>query len=125
MPTLAERLLTARTHAKLTQVEAGEKIGVHGQSVSDWELGKTRPDQERHEKIAETYKVNEDWLFRNKGPMLSSDPMRDFMTHPEEYGVNVSEGQRGGEEEKVIPEIVLVYQRLSPEGREKLVAEAL
>lgn len=44
--TFGEKLKTARKTKKLTQEQLGEKIGVKGNTVSDWEHDKSRPDMD-------------------------------------------------------------------------------
>jgi putative transcriptional regulator len=55
-------LKAARVNAKLTQVEAAEKIGCHRTSLSNWEIGKNMPDMGIGIKMAKVYGVKIDDL---------------------------------------------------------------
>lgn len=68
MSTLAERIKTARNHAKLTQKALALKVGVEQPVISQLETGKNL--QSAHlPKIAHVCGVNAIWLSENTGPM--------------------------------------------------------
>ncbi|ANF86771.1 Putative phage regulatory protein [Pseudomonas antarctica] len=69
MSTLAQRIKTARTHAKLTQKALALKVGVEQPVISQLETGKNL--QSAHlPKIAHVCGVNAIWLSENTGPMI-------------------------------------------------------
>lgn len=68
MSTLAERIKSARSHAKLTQKALALKVGVEQPVISQLETGKNL--QSAHlPKIAHVCQVNAIWLSDNIGPM--------------------------------------------------------
>ena len=68
MSTLAERIKTARNHAKLTQKALALKVGVEQPVISQLETGKNL--QSAHlPKIAHVCGVNAIWLSENTVPM--------------------------------------------------------
>ena len=71
MSTLAERIKSARNHARLTQKALALKVGVEQPVISQLETGKNL--QSAHlPKIAHVCGVNAIWLSENIGPMTGS-----------------------------------------------------
>lgn len=71
MSTLAERIKSARIHAKLTQKALALKAGVEQPVISQLETGKNL--QSAHlPKIAHACGVSAIWLSENIGPMISA-----------------------------------------------------
>lgn len=71
MNTLAERIKSARNHAKLTQKALALKVGVEQPVISQLETGKNL--QSAHlPKIAHVCGVNAIWLSENIGPMTGT-----------------------------------------------------
>jgi SOS-response transcriptional repressor LexA len=71
MSTLAERIKSARNHAKLTQKALALKVGVEQPVISQLETGKNL--QSAHlPKIAHVCGVNAIWLSENTGPMTGA-----------------------------------------------------
>nr|WP_257230396.1 S24 family peptidase [Pseudomonas sp. SbOxS1] len=71
MSTLAERIKSARSHAKLTQKALAQKAGVEQPVISQLETGKNL--QSAHlPKIAHACGVSAIWLSENIGPMISA-----------------------------------------------------
>ncbi|MDI2589838.1 S24 family peptidase [Pseudomonas sp. 681] len=71
MSTLAERIKSARNHAKLTQKALAQKVGVEQPVISQLETGKNL--QSAHlPKIAHVCGVNAIWLSENTGPMIGA-----------------------------------------------------
>lgn len=71
MSTLAERIKSARNHAKLTQKALALKVGVEQPVISQLETGKNL--QSAHlPKIAHVCGVNAIWLSENIGPMTDA-----------------------------------------------------
>ena len=71
MSTLAERIKSARNHAKLTQKALALKVGVEQPVISQLETGKNL--QSAHlPKIAHVCGVSAIWLSENIGPMINS-----------------------------------------------------
>lgn len=73
MNTLAERIKTARQHAKLTQKALASKVGVEQPVISQLETGKNL--QSAHlPKIAHVCGVSAIWLSDEIGPMVAGEP---------------------------------------------------
>ena len=60
------RLKELRLQHGFSQEELAEKIGIKQNSYSDWENGKSKPNYEKLEKIADFFGVSLDWLFGRK-----------------------------------------------------------
>lgn len=55
------KLRELREQKGLTQAEVGERIGVKGNTISQWEAGTRRPSPEKAKKIAE--ELGFDWTL--------------------------------------------------------------
>lgn len=64
---LNERLKKARNAVGLTQKAVAEHFGIQRVSVTQWELGETRPDQDKFGSLAALYGVSLDWLMEERG----------------------------------------------------------
>lgn len=64
---LSERLKKARNAVGLTQKAVAEHFGIQRVSVTQWELGETRPDQDKFGSLASLYGVSLDWLLEERG----------------------------------------------------------
>lgn len=64
---LNERLKKARTAVGLTQKAVADHFGIARVSVTQWELGETRPDQDKFGSLASLYSVSLDWLLEERG----------------------------------------------------------
>ena len=60
------RLKELRLQHGFSQEELAEQIGIKQNSYSDWEHGKSKPNYEKLEKIADFFGVSLDWLFGRK-----------------------------------------------------------
>lgn len=67
---LSKRLKEARTALKIGQKEFAEAIGIIYQSLSKYERGEIKPTAELLTKIAETHKININWLLTGNGQMF-------------------------------------------------------
>lgn len=61
------RIKQIRKEAKLTQIEFGEKIGVKGNTVTNYENGLRTPTDAVLKSICREFKVNETWLRTGEG----------------------------------------------------------
>jgi transcriptional regulator with XRE-family HTH domain len=64
---LNERLKAARKAAGLTQQAVAEHFNISRVSVTQWELGQTRPDQDKFGSLAALYDVSLEWLMEEHG----------------------------------------------------------
>ena len=64
---LHERIRAARKASGLKQHEVADHFGIKPVSVTQWESGKTRPDQEKIPRLAKLFGVNLAWLMEEAG----------------------------------------------------------
>lgn len=64
---LKERIKQVRKDFKLTQVEFGEKIGVKGNTITNYENGLRNPTDAVILSICREFSVNEHWLRTGEG----------------------------------------------------------
>lgn len=67
---LKDRIKQIRKNAKLTQVEFGEKIGVKGNTITNYENGLRNPTDAVILSICREFNVNEEWLRTGEGDMF-------------------------------------------------------
>jgi transcriptional regulator with XRE-family HTH domain len=72
--TFGGRLRLARLRSGLSQDEVGELMGLSGRSVSQWELGTTRPAKARLKSIADLYHITLEWLTDPLGADIAAVP---------------------------------------------------
>lgn len=83
-----EKLKHLRENKNLLQKDLGDKLGVTSQTISGWEIDRTRPDYEMLQKIASLFDVSIDYL-------LSNEPSEEFKNQSKENQEllkNISEG---------------------------------
>lgn len=69
MSILNNRIKTIRKDNKLTQVEFGEKIGVKGNTITNYENGLRSPSDAVILSICREFNINEVWLRTGQGEM--------------------------------------------------------
>ena len=62
-----ERIRKVRKHFKLTQTEFGKKIGVAGNTVTNYESGNREPSNAVITSICREFGINEVWLRTGEG----------------------------------------------------------
>lgn len=67
--TLKDRIKKIRKENKLTQVEFGERIGVKGNTITNYENGLRNPTDAIILSICREFNINEEWLRTGKGEM--------------------------------------------------------
>lgn len=72
-----EKLKHLRESKQLFQKELGDELGVTSQTISGWEIERTRPDYEMLQKIANYFNVSIDYL-------LDNEPSEEFKEQSEE-----------------------------------------
>ena len=65
---LKDRIAQARKAAGLSQEQLGEKLGVSGQAVSEWESGAVSPDAAALAAMCRELGVSADWLLLGEEP---------------------------------------------------------
>ena len=67
---MKDRIKQIRKSAGLTQVEFGEKIGVKGNTITNYENGLRNPTDAVILSICREFSINEDWLRTGEGEMF-------------------------------------------------------
>jgi transcriptional regulator with XRE-family HTH domain len=78
MMTIQDRLRQLRFLRKLTQAEVGEAVGVVGNSISNYEQGRSVPDADMLSRLADFFQVSVDYLLGRTDipqPYLRENPM--------------------------------------------------
>lgn len=105
MASISQRLKDARIKSGMTQDEAAEKMGIHKNSLINYEKGRRVPNARMIATFAEIYGVDSDWLiqsengpmpgisnaFLDKYEMLSDNQKRIIADLVEEFSKNSSE----------------------------------
>ena len=65
--TIGKRIKQAREAVRLTQQEVADAVGVSRNSVAQWEIGASRPAQERLVPLTKTLNVELGWLMADDG----------------------------------------------------------
>lgn len=66
-----ERLKLLRKTLKMTQIEFGERIGVAGNTVTNYENSMRNPSTAVITSICREFNVNENWLLNGEGEMFN------------------------------------------------------
>ena len=69
---IGERIKEVRKHLKLTQAEFGERIGVKGNTIATYEIGRNAPVDAIFSLLCREYGVNEIWLRSGEGDMFQA-----------------------------------------------------
>ena len=65
-----ERIRKLRKHLDLTQREFGERVGIKGTTIANYELGRNEPIDAVISLICREFNVNEEWLRTGTGEMF-------------------------------------------------------
>ena len=81
---MKDRIKQIRKANKLTQVEFGERIGVKGNTVTNYETGLRNPTDAVMLSICREFNVNEEWLRTGNGemfiPKIPNDEITNMLT---------------------------------------------
>ena len=69
---IGERIKAVRKHFNLTQAEFGERIGVKGNTIATYEIGRNAPVDAIFSLLCREYGVNEIWLRSGEGDMFQA-----------------------------------------------------
>lgn len=67
---IGERIKKLRKHLDLTQQKFGERLGIKGNTVAQYELGRNEPIDAVLSLICKEFNVNENWLRTGDGEMF-------------------------------------------------------
>lgn len=71
---MKNRIKEIRIQKKLTQAQFGEKIGVRGNTITNYETGLRTPTDAIIKSICREFNVNEEWLRSGTGEMFKATP---------------------------------------------------
>lgn len=107
---MKNRIKKIRKDKGLTQVEFGEKIGVKGNTVTNYENGLRNPTDAILHSICREFNVNEEWLRTGEGePYIESD---------DKLSVYISKIYTGSDE--FIKDLIVAYMDLDDTSKEAL-----
>jgi transcriptional regulator with XRE-family HTH domain len=89
---MKDRIKEVRKSTGMTQVEFGEKLGVKGNTVTNYETGQRTPTDAVIRSICREFHVNEEWLRYGTGEMFPPK------TKDELISDMIGEIQRSGED---------------------------
>lgn len=78
---MKERIKKVRKSEGLTQVEFGERIGVKGNTVTNYETGLRTPTDAVLLSICREFNVNEEWLRTGNGEMFNPEIPNDEISN--------------------------------------------
>lgn len=112
---MKDRIKKIRKEAKLTQVQFGEKIGVKGNTVTNYESGLRTPTDAVIKSICREFNVDENWLRTGEGdmflPVLEEDEMALYVSE-------LLEDDGDNPLYTIIKEVMHTYSELSPKSQE-------
>lgn len=106
---MQNRIKAVRKYYKLTQKSFGEKVGVKGNTVTNYETGLRVPSEAVIKSICREYGVDEDWLRTGEGLMFRDTSQSEMLDKAiqDVYTSNDS----------LIKGILIAYSELSDEKR--------
>lgn len=112
---MKDRIKKIRKEAKLTQVQFGEKIGVKGNTVTNYESGLRTPTDAVIKSICREFNIDENWLRTGEGemflPVLEEDEMALYVSE-------LLEDEGDNPLYTIIKEVMHTYSELSPKSQE-------
>lgn len=112
---MKDRIKRIRKENKMTQVEFGEKIGVKGNTITNYETGLRNPTDAVILSICREFNVNEEWLRTGNGEMFIPRGKE------EELAEFFADLQRTGDE-SFRHRLVLALAKMSDSGWDELEA---
>ena len=74
-----ERIRKLRKHLDMTQREFGERLGIKGNTIANYELGRNEPIDAVISLICREFNVNEEWLRNGTGEMFVEMDKEDLL----------------------------------------------
>lgn len=113
-----ERLRKLRKTLDLTQREFGERIGVKGNTIAQYELGRNEPIDAVLSLICREFNVNENWL-RNGG---SDENMFTKLTEDEELAMYTQMLLDSTDDimADMIKDFIVIYEKLDNDSKQVL-----
>ena len=110
---MEDRIKAIRKALDLTQTEFGLKIGVKGNTITNYETGLRNPSEAVIFSICREFNVNENWLRNGKGDMFLVLP-------PEDEYVRAAAMIAKDDDDEIIRQVIIEYFKLNPEGKKYL-----
>lgn len=107
---MKNRIKQIRKENKMTQVEFGEKIGVKGNTITNYETGLRNPTDAVILSICREFNVNEEWLRTGNGEITKEIPSK----------FSFYLGQIEGGDDDFIQDLIEVYMELDPDSKQAL-----
>lgn len=114
---MKDRIRKLRKEKELTQTQFGEKIGVKGNTITNYETGLRTPTDTVINNICKTFNVNEHWLRDGTGEMFVELDVEDQLM---EWAGKVL----GGHDSKFKKRFITMLMRLSDREWELLEEKA-
>ncbi len=86
---IGEQIKKLRKNLDLTQQKFGERIGIKGNTVAQYELGRNEPIDAVISLICREFHVNENWLRTGDGDMFQPEPTDYIDTLASAYHLSV------------------------------------
>ena len=86
--TIGERIRHLRRALDLTQQKFGERLGIKGNTVAQYELGRNDPIDAVISLICREFNVNESWLRTGEGEMFAPAPNTEMELLAKKYHLN-------------------------------------
>lgn len=106
-----ERIKKLRKYLDLTQKEFGERIGIKGNTIANYELGRNEPIDAVISLICREFNVSEEWLRNGTGEMFKPSPSSALDALATEFNLDHSSYVA-----------IEKFLKLSPELREGMIA---
>lgn len=85
---MKDRIKKLRKDLDLTQREFGERIGIKGNTIANYELGRNEPIDAVISLICREFNVNEEWIRDGTGEMFKPSPSSALDALAAEYGLD-------------------------------------
>lgn len=106
---MKDRIKSIRHTLGLTQQKFADRLGVKGNTISQYESGRNAPVDSVISLICREFNVNEDWLRTGKGDMFAPESAIDLGEYAKRHGMT-----------RLETEILKAYLELAPDVRESL-----
>lgn len=85
---IGDRIKRVRKNLDLTQQKFGERVGVKGNTIAQYELGRNEPIDAVISLICREFNISEEWLRYEKGEMFKAAPSDALDQLADEYNLS-------------------------------------
>lgn len=111
---MTNRIKTLRKHLGMTQTEFGKKVGVKGNTITNYETGLRNPSEAVIFSICREFDVSEKWLRSGEGEMFIE------LDRDEEIAAWASKITRSDFDKQFVPDFVHMLSKLDDNDWETL-----